>query len=254
MGLRLKMLLGFLILAMMLLVAGLWSIYELTTIGSSVQKFLDENYKSISAGEMMVEALEREDSAVLLLLSGNWEEGRAIMKTGDELFQKGFAIAQNNVTISGEMAYVDEIKAKYKAYKDLWAKPIVDTSKEGNLGWYFQEVHQAFQNVKFSIEKLVSLNDQTMYQTASALKNRAHRAIMPGIVSILAALIFTVIFNFLIHYYVVNPIIKITKGIQQFTETGVLPDVQIETPDELFDLVSSIQRLATEVRTAEASK
>jgi hypothetical protein len=62
MGLRAKMLLGFLILTIMLLVAGVWSIYELITAGSSVQKLLNENYKSITAGKMMIEALGREDS------------------------------------------------------------------------------------------------------------------------------------------------------------------------------------------------
>ena len=254
MGLRAKMLLGFLILTIMLLVAGVWSVYELTTAGSSVQKLLNDNYKSINAGKMMVEALEREDSGILLLLSGKWERGRSIIEAGAELFQKGFTIAQSNVTIPGEKAYVDEIEAKYKAYKDLWIKPIVDTSKEGNLNWYFQEVHRTFQDVKLSVGKLVTMNDQTMYQTASELKNRAHRAIMPGIVAILAALIFTVLFNFLIHYYVVSPIIRMTKGIQHFMETGDLPDVHVETQDELFDLVSSIQRLVGRVRTAGASQ
>jgi len=254
MGLRAKMLLGFLILTIMLLVAGVWSVYELTTAGSSVQKLLNDNYKSINAGKMMVEALEREDSGILLLLSGKWERGRSIIEAGAKLFQKGFTIAQSNVTIPGEKAYVDEIEAKYKAYKDLWIKPIVDTSKEGNLNWYFQEVHRTFQDVKLSVGKLVTMNDQTMYQTASELKNRAHRAIMPGIVAILAALIFTVLFNFLIHYYVVSPIIRMTKGIQHFMETGDLPDVHVETQDELFDLVSSIQRLVGRVRTAGASQ
>ena len=61
MGLRTKILSGFLILTMMLVVAGIWSIYELTRVGTSVQRLLDDNYKSINAGKMMIEALERED-------------------------------------------------------------------------------------------------------------------------------------------------------------------------------------------------
>lgn len=254
MGLRLKILSGFLILTMMLAVAGIWSIYELTTVGTSVQRLFDDNYKSINAGKMMIEALEREDSAVLLLLSGKWKQGRSIIESADEQFQEGFTIAHNNVTIPGEPAYVEEIEARYKRYKDLWVKPIVDTSKQGNLDWYFQDVHQVFQDVKRSVEKLVALNDQTMYQTASGLKNRAYMAIMPGIVAILAALIFTGIFNFLINYYVVSPIISTTKAIQRFMESGELPDIQVETEDELFHLVSSIQSLVAEVRTAEAQK
>jgi hypothetical protein len=252
MGLRTKILSGFLILTMMLVVAGVWSIYELTSVGTSVQRMLDDNYKSINAGRTMIEALEREDSAVLLLLSGNWEQGRSILGSADSLFQKGFAIAQQNVTIPGEPAFVDEIRSRYDAYRDSWKEPIVGTSKQGNLNWYFQQVHQAFLEVRLSVEKLIALNDQTMYKTASDLKNRAHRAVMPGIIAILAALFFTVLFNFLINYYVVSPIIKATKGIQRFLETGEPPTIQVETEDELSDLVSSIQRLVARVGPDEA--
>jgi HAMP domain-containing protein len=243
MGLREKILSGFLILTMMLAVAGVWSVYELTTVGTSVQRLLDDNYKSVNAGKMMIEALEREDSAVLLLI-----------ESGDYLFQRGFTIAKKNVTIPGEPEYVERIHAKYKIYKDLWTKPIVDTTREGNLDWYFEEVHQAFQDAKFSVEELMTLNDKTMYQTASALKSRAHRAIMPGIVAILAALIFTALFNFFTNHYVISPIITTTRGVQHFMETGELPTIQVETQDELYDLVSSIQRLVARIRTAGASK
>jgi HAMP domain-containing protein len=249
-----KILSGFLILTMMLLVAGVWAVYELSTVGTSVQRLLDDNYKSINAGKMMIEALEREDSAVLLLLSGKWKQGRSIIGSADSLFQQGFRIARNNVTIPGEPARVDAIESRYKAYKDLWIKPIVDTSKQGNLDWYFQKVHQAFLDAKLSVEALMALNDQTMYRTASDLKNRAHRAIMPGIVAILAALIFTVIFNFFVNYYMVSPIIRITKAAQKFMETGEPVSIKVETKDELLDLASSIQRLFKPSQTSEILK
>ena len=122
MRLRIRILSGFLTLTMMLFVAGVWSIYELTTVGTSVQRLLDDNYKSINAGKMMIEALERQDSGILLLLSGNWEQGRSTIESADRLFRQGFKIAQNNVTVPGEPAYVDTIESRYKAYKDLWSE------------------------------------------------------------------------------------------------------------------------------------
>lgn len=243
MSLRLKILSGFLILTIMLFVAGGMSIYELFSLGASVQKLLDDNYKSINAAKMMIEALEREDSGVLLLLSGKWEEGRSTVRAGDTLFQKGFDIARHNVTIPGEQNYVLSIEEKYKSYKELWTKPIVGTKNEGNLNWYFQEIHNAFQEVKSAVEELTALNDRAMYQTASMLKNKAHRAIMPGIIAILSAFVFTAVFNFFIHYYVVSPIIDITRGIRLFTDSGKPFEVKIETRDELFHLMSSVQEL-----------
>ncbi|HID39918.1 MAG TPA: PAS domain-containing sensor histidine kinase, partial [Calditrichaeota bacterium] len=97
MGLRGKILSGFIILSLMLLIAGMWSINELKSIGSSVQSILDENYQSIYAAKLMKEALEREDSAVLLLMLGKWEEGRHILRAADSLFVKNHSFAQKNI-------------------------------------------------------------------------------------------------------------------------------------------------------------
>ncbi|MCJ7596771.1 MAG: hypothetical protein MUO52_18565 [Desulfobacterales bacterium] len=248
MGLRSKILSGFVILTIMLFLAGLWSVHELTTVGMSVQRLLDDNYRSIDAAKTMAEALEREDSGVLLLLSGKWEEGRSIMESADALFRHGFTIARNNLTIPGEKGYVDDIEKKYELYKALWIKPIVGTAREANLNWYFEEVHRPFLDVKTAVGKLMALNDRTMYRTASDLKERTHRAIMPGIVAILAALIFTLIFNYFVNFYVISPIIKITKGIQRFLEAREPLDIRVETKDELASLASSIQDLVARLR------
>jgi len=245
MGLRFKILFGFLILAIMLFVAGIWSIYELNSIGSSVPKMLNENYQSIHAAKKMIESLEREDSAILLLLLGKWDEGRLILSKADSVFSNYFKLAYANITITGEQIHLDTIKLGYQNYKDLWQRPIVGTKKEGNIEWYFQSIHNSFLSVKSSIEDLIDLNDKTMYQMASRLENRSNRAIMPGIIAIISALVFTIVFNFLVNYFIVGPIIKITDRIKKFKENRTPYDVNIETSDELFYLSNEISGLCT---------
>jgi methyl-accepting chemotaxis protein len=254
MGLRMKILSGFLILTTMLAVAGAWSIYELSTVGTSVYRLLDDNYKSINAAKRMIEALEREDSALLLLLSGNRERGRSILETADNSFEQAFKIVQGNVTIPGEQDHVASIKSTYKTYKDIWTKPIVGTPSQGSLTWYFETVHEAFLAAKMSVEQLMALNDQTMYKTASDLKNRAHRATMPGIVAILAAIIFTLIFNYFLNYYMISPIVKITESVEKVIEGRGPLDIHIETKDELSRLVSSIQQLVSRPHSPEEAE
>ena len=249
MKIRTKILLGFLILAVMLGVAGAYSIYELTSISTSVQKLLDDNYKSINAAKQMIEALEREDSGILLLLLGKWKEGRATIVDAHRNLEKAFDIASHNVTISGEKDLIDKIDAQYQVYRNNWDRPIVGTEHEGKLNWYFEKVHRDFTEVKSTVESLMTINDNAMYQTASTLKNRAHRAVMPGIVAILTALVFTIIFNFFVNLYVVNPILSITKAIKNFLESGEPVKLSIDTSDELHELAASIVNLTAMIRT-----
>jgi len=247
---RTKILLGFLILAVMLAAAGAYSIYELTSIGTSVQRLLDDNYKSINAAKQMIESLEREDSGILLLLSGKWKEGRTTIVDAHQNFQKAYGIASNNVTVPGEKGYIDKINAAYKTYRETWDRPIVGSEYEGNLDWYLTKVHRDFALVKTAVEDLMTLNDNTMYQTATALKDRAHRTVMPGIVAILTALVFAFIFNFFVNLYVVNPIISMIKSINRFLQSSEPIKLHIDTGDELQDLAASISNLSKLVSTS----
>lgn len=243
MGIRAKIMSGFLILAAMLLVAGAWSIYELKNIGVSAQAILDENYKSIDAAKVMIESLEREDSATLLLLLGRREEGLAIMKSADESFQKAYETARTNVTIPGEQEYIDAVTRAYGTYKNLWMQFIIKPQYRGDLNWYFREVNPNFLKAKMAVSDLMNLNHQIMYKTASHLESRAHRATMPGIIAIVSAFIFAVIFIFLIDHYIINPIVQLTSGIQDYLERGKPLNVRVETEDEISRMVSSVEQL-----------
>jgi methyl-accepting chemotaxis protein len=248
MKIRLKILLGFIILAVMLIVAGVFSIHELTDIGASVQHLLDDNYQSINAAKIMIEGLERQDSGVLLLLSGQRQKGRTTILAGDTEFAGAYKTARSNLTIPGEAELVTAINDKYKIYKSLWNKPLVENWLEGDLNWYFTEVHTAFQAVKAAVQELMTLNDKTMYQTASSLKNRARRAAMPGIVAIVSALVMTLMFNFFINLTIVNPLLSIIRSIRSFVNHDEPVKIDIENRDEIGDLAVCVREMAALVR------
>lgn len=245
MKLRLKILSGFFILVVMLAAAAAWSIYELKSIGFSVNDLMEDNYKSIDASKTMIEALEREDSGVLLLILGKWEEGRKIIDEADKQFQHAFNIASNNLTIEGEGDYIKKIREDYIVFKEIWEKPIVGTSKEGDINWYFENAHQAFLDVKFSVNELMSINDRTMFSTASSLREQANRALMPAIIAIISALVFSLLFNYFVNYYFVNPIMKIKNGVVEYIEKKKPYSVEIESKDELTSLNRSISTLCS---------
>ncbi len=248
MKIRTKIFLGFLILSVMLATAGAYSIYELTSISLSVRKLLDENYKSITASKQMIEALEREDNGLLLLLSGSWEKGRSTLRDADQNFKQAFAVAADNITIPGEKKLIDQISAAYEKYTGYWDRPTGGMTLEDNLSWYFKEIHRQFEETKSIVQELMSLNDAILYQTASDLQNRAHRTIMPGIVAFLSAILFSVVFNFFVNLYFVNPILRLNKAVKTFLQTGRPMQIEIDTKDELKDLTETIANLTRWVR------
>lgn len=248
MKLRMKIMSGFLILVIMLAVAGIFSIYELLSISSSVQSLLDDNYKSIDEAKKMIEALESEDSGLLLIISGKRTEGRQMIEKADTIFQSALDTAKRNCTTTKELETADDISLEYKTYKALWADSLLGTHDNYGMDWYFEHSRSTFEAVKTLVNELMALNDAIMYQTASDLKNRMNRIIMPGIVAIVSALVFAFLFNYFINHYFVNPIISITNEVQNILKTGNPSSIEIETDDELKTLASAIHDLSFQVR------
>lgn len=251
MKLRMKLLMGFLILSGMLVVAGIWSIYALGSLGQSVQGLLDDNYRSIRAADQMLQALEREDSGVLLLLLGRWEDGRQIIDLAHVSFQEAFDKAAQNITIPGERSYIDRIEETYRSYQQLWSRPIVDTEREGNINWYFEDVHRRFLDVRSAVSELKRLNEESLYNTASDLKGRAERAVVPGTVATIAALVFSILFTYLVSRFMVGPITKITHAANEFVSHGHPFRVEVDTEDEIGDLADAVSRICVPNRGAE---
>jgi NtrC-family two-component system sensor histidine kinase KinB len=244
MKLRFKLISAFLTVAMLLIVAGFWSIKGFNELGVSVQGVLDENYQTIRAMHRMGEALERQDSAILLLMQGHWEDGRDQIFKADSVFNHSLKIAQGNITIKGEAGLLSSLEKNYRAYKSIWERPIVSTNREGSLLWYRDTAHVAFQHVKNVIEQVTEMNDNSMYKTASNLETAAERAMMPGIIAIIAAFILTATFSYFISALVVSPIVRMTKRVRSFREGGDLTKLDIHTGDEIQDLADEIRLVA----------
>lgn len=251
MKIKFKILSGFALIIAMLVIAGFMSIIEFSKLSESVNALIEDNYKTIEASKTMIEALEREDSGILLLVSGQWKEGRTILQSADSLFNTAFDLAKNNITEPDEEKYIERIEKSYLAFREKWVIPIVGTSKENNIDWYFKDIHMNFIAAKSDIQALMTLNQDSMYEEASDLKEKAHRALMPGIIAIISALIFLIMFNFLITKYYVSPLEKMILSLKTFHAQTPYFDAGIETNDEFKALEKEIQNLIHKIKTPE---
>jgi NtrC-family two-component system sensor histidine kinase KinB len=252
MGLKFKILSGFGILAFMLLIAGTWSIIEVKSVGTTVTDILDENYKSISAGKSMKDALEREDSAILLLLLGKKVDAENILNSANSTFNAAFETAKANVTLEGEADAVDSINILYAKFSTGWKSLLHDYDINGSdIDLYMNNLHKAFLSVRNMADKLIDLNDREMYRSSKETESRSRRAIMPGIIAIISAVVFTLLFNYFVNKYMINPIIEITEGINKFNTKRIPFEYHIDSRDEISKLADSVSILVAHVNSEE---
>ncbi|MBN1252395.1 MAG: HAMP domain-containing protein [Bacteroidales bacterium] len=241
--LKIKIFASFMLLIALLAVAGIISIVEYRSLSKSFNMLIQDNYKSIEASKTMLEALEREDSGILLLMLGDWDAGMKIVNYADSVFLLSLKTAKNNLTETNEEIHIKNIENSYSTYKARWKRPIVDTDKQGNISWYKNDIHQLFLTAKISVNELMDLNQTSMYKEASILQEKSERAIMHGIVAIISALVFSILLNFFITKYFVYPISELANSVNNYRDGENKLRSNIKSNDEIKKLETAINDL-----------
>lgn len=240
---NLKILAGFGLLILILSVAGIISYRELYRLETSVNTLLNNNYKSIEAAKSMVEALEREDSGILMILLGQLERGSGIVYSADSTFLTALATASGNITEPGEEEIIDKITDDYLQLKIKWESLLENEIREAGIDWYNNFLHQDFLTIKQSANTLMDKNQERMYDGAKLLKDKARRAIMPGIMAIIASVIFSLLFNFFITVYFTSPLNKIIHAVSQIQPKDRKIGTTVKTNDELKTLEKELNNM-----------
>jgi methyl-accepting chemotaxis protein len=241
--LKYKILTGFLLILMLLVLVGAYSIYEFKQLSNNVNSILEDNYKSIKAAKTLSEALEREDSGILLILLGKTKEGWEIIESADSAFQTALIIVKMNLTEPNENDYVENIKKAYVIYKESWYPNFSDTAFKSEPNYYMDSIQNHFLILKNNINALTELNQNSLYNEASLLKEKSKRAIMPGIVAIISAIIFLILLNFFINQYFIKPIKQITIAIQNHYPSSVTFNSNVKSKDEIKEIEKAVQSL-----------
>ncbi len=241
--LKSKIFASFMLLIAFLIVAGAISIYEFQKLSKSVHGLIDDNYKSIEAARTMIESLEREDSGILLLLLGETKKGSDIMISADSAFIQSLKIAGNNLTEANEGVLIQTIEKNYNYFKSLGDTIQTGISGIEKINIYSNTIHPVFLETKKVVNELMSLNQTSMYNRATELREKSKRAIMPGIVAIISALIFTVLLNFFISRYFVNPISEIADAVNKVNNGDLFLKSNITSDDEIKKLENAINNL-----------
>ena len=114
--LRKKIFIGYGITLALMIVVLIWALVNLLDLGKASEAILRENYKSILAAENMVYAIERQDSATLLLFLGYEDQAWKQFRDNESLFFQWLGRAKDNITIEGEERIVKTIEDGYNTY------------------------------------------------------------------------------------------------------------------------------------------
>jgi len=248
--LKSKIWFGYTVLLLIIIGVASWATMNFIGLRSAINEILIENYQSIEAAEKMIEALERQDSAQLLLLQGQKERGTEFFRDNEQDFIRWLVRAKDNITIEGEKEIIEELHEKYSRYlakfdefRDLEGGPAQE--------YYLESFFPFFQEVKMNIRELSQLNQEEMIRAQDRANRSAWEAVIStsGISAVLVIL--ALVFVIYLQRLLLKPIKKLTQGVQKIQGGNIHHRIQLESEDEVGELAREFNEMTRRIEKYE---
>ena len=250
-SLRKKIFIGYGIALALMIFVFIWALVHLLNLGQASDAILRENYKSILAAENMVYAIERQDSATLLLLLGYEEQGWEQFRENESLFYQWLARAKDNITIEGEERIVSTIEKEYSTYLSHIAelKPVYKSSLQKTATFYHETILPSFNLVRNSCIRLREINQETMFKASERARHVAKRAIWSMVIIGSAAVGIGLAFSLLLSNLLVRPVRQMMEATQKISEGNYDVQILLRSSDELGRLTDQFNSMVKKLKS-----
>ena len=250
-SLRDKILFGFFAVLALLVVVWAWSIFALWQLGNASEQILEENFRSILAAESMIDVLERQNSAALLVMLGEEEAGTEQFRGAEIEFLQWLGRAKDNITVEGEEETLLALEQEYATFlggaADLRAASMAGDSAAADA-IYEQRVLPSYASARAHAIRLRELNQAAMLSASARARQIARQAIgstvAGGAVGALAGLGLSLWLS----SFLVRPLQEMTAATGRIAEGDYDVALAVKSRDELGRLAEEIMTLSRKLK------
>ncbi|AKL94657.1 alginate biosynthesis sensor protein KinB [Clostridium aceticum] len=246
----------YLMLVLIIGIVGIVSVVNFYGLTREIEGLIVDNYNSLETISKMIEALERQDSAILIYNSGKKEMGLKSFEFNRENFYQYYEKASNNITEIGEEEIIVLINQHYNDYLHSFqqlegiqaAYPQVVLMER-----YLNEITPKFLQLKEDLRALEEINETAMFRRKTQVVKNSQTS--TKIIFFLS--IVSVISGFVISRYMAD---KFTKPVEQLTKTMRLVEagdidkqIEITSNDEIGILAQEFNKMTERLLVFEES-
>lgn len=250
-SLRKKILVGYLVLVTIIASVGIWAVYNFVRLNRVLSDVTSQNYVSVLAVENMVGAIERQDSAELLILLGEIRGGNDIYGIGRGDFQAWLLREEHNITLPDEGRVVGQLKDDYVRYDGLFGQLndlMVAGEHDRARQLYLAQISPLFRDIRAWLEELLEMNNRALMSGNARSTFMAQRATVSTIVVAALAVILGLLFGLGVSAAVVQPTFRLTEAVRRIREGNLDEKVDVTSTDEIGELGREFNGMVAELR------
>lgn len=262
MNLRTKLLAGYMIFVVALVVLGGWSAFRLREMGQVSRRIISNNYDSVVAAQEMKESLERQDSAGVFALLGAREKAMAQLREHRARFDANFKKAENNITEAGEREAIEAIRRDRDSYYQMFDAFMVKVNATegtqperlsrgdelGERNEYFTRLEPQFNKLRADCDHLLQLNQRAMVGKSEAAAGVAqlwfYRTLLIAGLMVAAGIALA----FWLANRIVEPLRALTATTSKIAGGDLDAKAEVNSEDEVGILAAEYNRMAERIR------
>lgn len=251
-----KITLIYLCLVLIIAIVGGISLFNLYTLGNSVNGLMTDNYKSINACNNMLQVLEHQNDVIVSYIDyPNKDNVNEFYKSSNE-FYKWFNVQLNNITEKGEMKNVDKVKNQYVNYLKAFSELQIiksNSNTEASLKYYNSSIMPIFSGLREELRSISSINDNAMLRSKDIITNDTNES--SNFVLSLSILLVGASF-FLSRIYVnkfLKPIYLLTETVKLVKAGDLNQEAPIIFEDEIGNLAKEFNHMTKRLQQFEQS-
>ena len=247
MKLKRKILLGYSLSLALVVLVGSWGIANLRRLGKASEAILKENYNSILAAENTIEALERQDSAILLFLLENQDRGSQQFQNNQIEFLKWLGRAEGNITIPGEAEIIASIESAYQDYLRAFSE--IEQQSNATTEDYYETILPIFEQIRDRSNQLRNINQSAMEAASANAQQVSSQAVWSMAIAGATAAGIGLGFSLLLTRRIVQPLSKMTAATEKIARGEYNIALQVKSKDELGMLAREITTMSQKLKT-----
>lgn len=251
-----KITLVYLCLVVLIAIVGTTASINLFDLSKAIDGLMIANYKSINATNNMIEALERQDNAVLIYINVDRKKGKLLFAENNETFLKWYNIEYNNVTEKGEAELVRNIKTAYTEYVQLFLdlQEIRSSEKlENTIGFYDSKIMPSFIRIKENLKNINLINEKAMFTS----KEKATRNATGSMYLVLSISVVAIFGGYVTAVFLTNrflrPMVLLTQNMKLVQVGDINQYADIKSKDEIGQLAHEFNNMTKRLMQYEQS-
>lgn len=245
-SMRRKLVLSLGSLAAILLLSGVISILEYRRMSDYVGELIAANIKSINLSQKLADITEEYNHQMLSVVVQN---DISIMPDFNlSQFNAQADSLKNSFTSQNALPMVDTVSTSFNEFirtsmkfDEVFLADSVDTGE-----WFFGTLQPCYNKFRQDMGVLNDNIHEELRRNSDDFDAGFYRSIIPGFVSVAAGIVLIMLLFYFIMAYYVNPIYKMSAGIDNYRLSGRRHGYEFDGDDQLANINSGITELIEE--------